>query len=111
MTTPGAEHIELSPEQVTSASGELTAVSGDIDNLKKKLESMVESFKADATLDGEVMPASQATLDVLGAAVKKSVTNLTDLTDIITNTANTLNGTVAEFQHSEAETRDSIGHI
>lgn len=109
MSTPGnggdsgnSGDIELNYDTATGAAAELLGHAQAIEEIAAKFQEAVEQFKADARLDGDVLPASKATLALLNEQASKVRTVIGEITSDVDLAGNALNGRVAEAQSSEA---------
>ena len=110
MTKPG-QPIELDDAKASAAAAALKDCATRVDELAGKFEEAVAAYEADARLEGEVMPASKATLDVLKQAASTIKTNVTEIFDKIDDTGNAINGRVAEGEATEAQSAAAIESI
>ncbi|MFZ2175225.1 MAG: hypothetical protein WAW17_14585 [Rhodococcus sp. (in: high G+C Gram-positive bacteria)] len=110
MTSPG-QPIDLDYDKASAAASELKDSAARIDELAAKFKEAVAAFEADARLDGDVMPASKATLDLLTQSASTVRSNISEIFDKIDRTGDALNGRVAEAQSSEAQSTAGIESI
>ncbi|MBM4654208.1 hypothetical protein GS640_01445 [Rhodococcus hoagii] len=105
------QSIEVDYDQASGAATELKDAATKVEGLSKKFEEVVEAFKADARLEGEVMPASQATLDELTKLARTVRNNVSAIFDSVDRAGNALNGRVAEAQSSDAQSSAEINAV
>lgn len=109
MTTPG--NIELNYDTATTAATELKERALAVETLAADFQKAVEAFEANARLDGDVMPASKATLSLLTEQAAKVRALISEITNNIDHAGNALNGRVAESRSTENESTSVIDGI
>ena len=109
MTSPG--NIELDYDTATAAAAELNAHAVSLENLAAKFQDAVDEFKANASLDGDVLPASKATLALLVQQAAKVRSVIAEVTLSVGHAGAALDARVATAQNTEAESASVIEHI
>lgn len=110
MTNPG-QSIELDDEVALAAATELLDVATRIEEMISKFKDVAAAFEADARLDGDVLPASKATLDFLTQASLKVSTSLTDAVGRVEKIGDAINGRVAEQGASDDASVAEVGAV
>lgn len=112
MSSP--ENIELNYDTASAAAGELKERAQAVESLAADFQKAVEAFQADANLDGDVLPASKATLALLMEQASKVRTMIGEISSTIDHAGNALNGRVSESRATEdhaANMIDAIGAL
>jgi uncharacterized protein YukE len=109
MSSP--ENIELNYDTASAAAGELKERAQAVETLAGDFQKAVEAFQADANLDGDVLPASKATLALLTEQASKVRTLIGEITTTIDHAGNALNGRVAESRSTEEQSTNMIDAI
>lgn len=110
MSSP-EQSIQLDDDVAGAAAGELLGVATRVVEMKKRFIEAAEAFEADARLDGDVMPASKATVDFFKKAATEAGSNLVDSSDKLEQIGNAINGRIAEGQFEQAQTVSEVGAV
>lgn len=110
MTNPSG-NISIDPDQTHSAAAEMQACVDEMEQLRSQLGKLCESFKADAQVDQEIMPAADTTMGALDTAVNQIQENLATVGTTVTGAHDTLNGVTAEQQQTDVDTKNTMDNL
>ncbi|WP_301851077.1 hypothetical protein [Rhodococcus pyridinivorans] len=109
MSSP--ESIDLNYDNALAAAAELKDFAAKIDLVAEDFQKAVDAFDADARLEGDVLPASKATLTVLTQQTAIVRRLIGEITADVNRAADALNGRVAEAESSEMQSASVIDAI
>lgn len=110
MTNPD-QSITVNDDITTAAASELKSLATRGEDATRKYSEAVAAFQADSRLDGDVMPASKATLDLLTQVGSQIKSTMGEIFGGIDKAGDVLHGRVATATDTEAQNSANIGGI